>query len=420
MASKKIRPRLLFAESDGSIYDHPDLLMLTRRGNEIGLPRPDELIELPEESDLFFLPGRHALGLDPDTGETVQIEENAVAAFVCPGHTLSGTTAFTAQPDAPTLPLFAYGAAGYANGRIYVCATRTDTDTRQVFTGIAKKRIRQGVARLKRTLPGNRLVDHLAGCALTSCCPAARNLALGRFEAPLPTSRTCNAKCLGCISLQPQDSGFPSTQNRINFTPTPEEIVNLMTEHAACEARPIFSFGQGCEGDPLMEAELLIEATKRYRETSRSGTINVNTNAGRPDAVAALADAGLSSMRVTMVSARESLYNAYHNPSYRIEDVRQAIHEAKKRNLFVSLNLLFFPGVTDTEDELDALTPLLVENGVDLIQMRNLNLDPDLYMNLVNTTLSGQKAPMGLGNFMKRVKAAAPEVSFGYFNPWLV
>ncbi|WP_027184479.1 radical SAM protein [Desulfovibrio inopinatus] len=419
MASKKIRPRLLFAESDGSIYDHPDLLMLTRRGNEIGLPRPDELIALPEESDLFFLPGRHALGLDPETGQTVQIEENAVAAFVCPGHTLSGTTAYVAQDDAPTLPLFAYGAAGYANGRIYVCATRTDTDMRQVFTGIPKKRIRQGVARLRRALPENRLVEHLAGCALTSCCPAARNLALGRFEAPLPTSRACNAKCLGCISLQPKSAGFPSTQNRISFTPTPEEVVSLMLEHAASEPRPIFSFGQGCEGDPLTEGALLVEATKRYRETSREGTINVNTNAGIPEAVAELGDVGLSSMRVTMVSARESLYMAYHNPSYRFEHVLESIDAAKKRGVYVSLNLLFFPGVTDTEDELEALEPLIADKRVDLIQMRNLNLDPDMYMNLVNTTLSGQRAPMGLGNFMKRLKASAPDLAFGYFNPWL-
>lgn len=136
MASSNIRPRLLVADKDGNIYDHPDLLMVCRRGKEMALPRPDELMPLPEGSDLFMLPGRHAVGLDPETGEAEAMEEFAVAAFSAPAHTLTAHAAFVAQPDAPTLPLFAYGAVGFANGRFYVCAKKVDQDTRQVFTNI--------------------------------------------------------------------------------------------------------------------------------------------------------------------------------------------------------------------------------------------------------------------------------------------
>ena len=50
-------------------------------GEEWSLPRPDELMPLPEESELFLLPGRRAVGLNPETGETEVMEDWAVAAF---------------------------------------------------------------------------------------------------------------------------------------------------------------------------------------------------------------------------------------------------------------------------------------------------------------------------------------------------
>ena len=114
MSSKKIQPVMVFADAEGNVYDHPDLLMLVRRGRELTLPRPDELIPLPEGSDLYLLPGRHALGLDPETGKAEAMEERAVAAFVCPSYTLSATAAYLSDANAPKLPLFAYGAIGFA------------------------------------------------------------------------------------------------------------------------------------------------------------------------------------------------------------------------------------------------------------------------------------------------------------------
>ena len=65
MASPSIRPHMLVADEQGNIYDHPDFLLLCRRGEEWSLPRPDELMPLPEESELFLLPGRRAVGLRP-------------------------------------------------------------------------------------------------------------------------------------------------------------------------------------------------------------------------------------------------------------------------------------------------------------------------------------------------------------------
>ena len=424
MNEHKPRPSCVFADADGNIYDHPELEMLVRRGDRLEPPRPDELIPLPPESELFLLPGRDALGFDPDTGQVERLEERAVAAFVCPGHTLAATAAYATRDGAPMLPLFAYGAVGFHGDRFYVAAARVDEDRRQVFTGIDPGRIAKGAERWRRKYPKNRLVTHLSGCALTSCCPAARNLALGRFEAPLPTSQVCNAHCVGCLSLQDPNSGFPATQNRIAFRPSPAEIVEIMAEHATREPRPVYSFGQGCEGEPLTEAALISQAVAQFREKGGKGTVNINTNASLPDGVEAFAKAGGSSIRVSLSSADAALYTAYYRPkSYAFAQVRESIARAKAAGLFVSLNFLFFPGVSDTEAELAELTDLIDAYKVDFVQLRNLNLDPELYMSLVRASGAldnpARSASMGLRNFRKRLRKACPWLKFGYFNPYL-
>lgn len=408
---------MVFADEQGNIYDDPEFLMLVRRGRELTLPRPDELIPLPEGSDLYLLPGRRALGLNPQTGIVEAAEDQAVAAFVCPSYTLSATAAYLTDADAPKLPLFAYGAVGFADDRFWVAATQVDKDRRQVFTRVPPERIERGAHDLLKRYPKNRLIQHLARCALTFCCPAAKNLALGRYEAPLPTARACNARCFGCISLQPEKSGFPAPQNRIDFTPTAHEIAEVMTLHARRAKNPVLSFGQGCEGEPLTEAPLITEAIKIFRESGGQGTVNMNTNASLPDVLPALAQAGLNSIRVSLNSAREAFYNRYYRPqNYAFADVRQSIATAKESGLFVSLNYLFFPGLNDTENELEALTELVCATRPDYIQMRNLSLDPELYVGLMNDS---SEACMGLKNFMKRLGKACPWLHFGYFNPYL-
>ncbi len=421
MASPTIRPVLAVASKDGSIYDRPDLLMVCRKGKDFALPRPDELMPLPEESELFLLPGRRALGLNSETGELELQEELAVAAFAAPAHTLTAHPAYESDPEAPMLPLFAYGAVGFANDRFYICAKKVDEDPRQIFKGIPPARIRKKAEALLRQYPDNRLIQHVvAKCALTYNCPAARNFCLGRFEAPLPVSRVCNARCIGCISQQEKGSRICTTpQNRMNFTPEAEEIAELMAHHARNETKaPIFSFGQGCEGEPLTEYKRIAEAIRLFRSRGGEGTVNINSNASLPDAVSELADAGLSSLRVSLNSAREEPYTRYYRPlGYNFTDVEESIRRAKAGGLFVSLNLLYFPGFTDTDLESAALAALVNEYAIDFIQLRNLNIDPELYLELMQEVETGPC--LGFANFRKRLKRECPHVGFGYFNPSL-
>lgn len=420
MLSPTIHPHLLLADEKGQIYDHPNLLMLCRRGEEWSLPRPDELMTLPKESELFFLPGRHAVGFNPESNEIEELDELAVAAFAAPAHTLSAHPVYKKDKDAPMLPLFAYGAVGFAHNRFYICAKKVDEDKRQVFCGISTATIQKKAHQLLQAYPKNRLMQHLMkNCVLRYACPAAKNLSLGRFEAPLPVSHSCNARCIGCISRQDADSPICTTpQSRLDFTPNVDEVVEVMQHHAKNEMRPIFSFGQGCEGEPLTEAGLLIDSVLKFKQKGGHGTINLNSNASYTAAIVALAEVGLTSLRVSMNSAREEVYNRYYRPvSYKLDDVKASMYEASARGVHLAINLLYFPGITDTENEVEALIHLFQECHVHLVQLRNLNIDPDYYPPLLQGIDFGPS--IGLNNFRKRIRRACPKISFGYFNPWI-
>ena len=203
---------------------------------------------------------------------------------------------------------------------------------------------------------------------------------MGRWEAPLPTSPSCNARCLGCLSRQPPDSCCPATQDRITFTPTVDEILEIAVPHLEAAPRAVASFGQGCEGEPLLVAPLIEAAVRAIRARTARGTLNLNTNASRPAALERILDAGLDSVRVSLNSARPELYRAYARPQgYGFEDVVESMRAVRRRGKFLSINYFVFPGVTDDPAEWAAFRKLLREVRPDLIQWRNLNLDPAWY-----------------------------------------
>lgn len=418
-------PCLVQADSRGRIREKPSLLMLVNRGGRFSLPGKGDLIPLPEESELFLLPGRKSLGLDAHSGKFVPGGGIAVAAFAAPGHTIGAHPAYEQEADAPILPLFAYGAVGYARGRFWLAACRVDEDRRQCFADIKAGKIEREADRLLKQHSANRLVAHIVNnCVRRYACPAARNFALGRYEAPLPTSRSCPARCIGCISWQDENSPIETTpQCRLSFVPTPQEIAEVMRIHEGRERRtPIYSFGQGCEGDPLANGSLLCEAVATFRKAGGHGTVNCNTNGYNPEAVAALAASGLTSMRVSLNSARPDCYNAYYRPrNYDFLAVKESMKVARRAGVFVSLNLLYFPGITDVKSEIAALAELCKKCGVEMIQLRNLNIDPVWYA--AQPDVHGKNASLepalGPRLFMHELQKSCPWLRFGYFNPYL-
>jgi sulfatase maturation enzyme AslB (radical SAM superfamily) len=409
---------LLYSDGNGNIFEDETLFAVGRSGWD-AIPVPeDDWIALPDGGSLYELPGRRGIGIDVVTGDMRLCEKGwAVAAFIPPAHTGLFLAAYETAIGAPTLPLFCYTAVGWKDEVFYVPAVRIEEDIRQECSGFDTEIIASGVERIMKAYPHNRLVKHLAeNCCLTYHCPAARNFFMGRWECPVPSSPACNANCIGCISFQPQDESIPSTQDRLTFKPTTEEIVEFTVPHLETAPFPIISFGQGCEGEPLLMWETIRASIMEIRKHTSKGSININTNGSNPAAVDALCNAGLNSIRVSTNSARKHIYEAYYRPNnYAFEDIIESLKVMRKHGGWSSINYFVFPGMTDSIEEYEALRKLISETGLNMIQWRNFNIDPDWYLGKIGATDTGEC--MGVKQLMELIRDEFPDLKFGYFNP---
>jgi pyruvate-formate lyase-activating enzyme len=411
-------PYILYSDGEGNIFEDTSLYVAGRAGWD-AYPVPEEdWIELPNGGNLYELPGRRGIGIDVETGEMRICEKGwAVAAFIPPAHTGLYVAAYETSEDAPTLPLFCYTAVGWLDGKNYVPAVRIEEDIRQDCEGYDQEIIDAGTQELLKAFNQNRLVKHLMdNCCQTYDCPAARNFAMGRWECPIPISPACNANCIGCISFQPQEEEIISTQDRLTFKPTAAEVVEYTVPHLMNAPFPIVSFGQGCEGEPLLMWETIKEAIIEIRKHTDKGSININTNGSNPKAVAILAKAGLDSIRVSLNSARENIYTAYYRPNnYQFSDIVESLKVMSAAGKWTSINYFVFPGMTDCEEEYEALRKLIIDTDLKMIQWRNFNIDPDWYLGKINVIETDEL--MGIKQMMELIREEFPNLKFGYFNP---
>lgn len=420
-------PCLVFANRRGEIKDFSELAMAGRSGYQFLKPTLTDIIPLPAGSDIFVMPDHLPVGIDPQTDEPLLLEQSpddpaegiqGVAAFMAPAYTATywagcKKTDNNTQP----LPLFAYTAVGWYQDKFWVCAFRSDPDTRQEVSRYNLKKLTRKTNKWLEKYSQNRLVQHLGKCSLIYQCPAAVNFFLGQGEAPLPTSPICNARCAGCISLQPSGC-CPSTQDRIKFIPDSDEIAEVALSHLDKVKNGVVSFGQGCEGEPLLQADIIEQAIKLIRQKVSQGTINLNSNGSLPEAVNRLAQAGLNSLRVSINSCRQEFYNRYYRPvDFSFDDVLESIAVMKRHGGFVSLNYFILPGFTDDPDEFTALCGLVAKYKPDMIQLRNLNMDMDWYLDVVNHAPTSQ--PLSIRGWLAQLATIFPDLRFGYFNPAL-
>jgi wyosine [tRNA(Phe)-imidazoG37] synthetase (radical SAM superfamily) len=162
----------------------------------------------------------------------------------------------------------------------------------------------------------------------------------------------------------------------------------------------------------------MVAAIKKIRKKTSKGTINLNSNGSIPTAVVKLAESGLDSIRISINSTREIYHNRYYRPKgFSLADVRHSIRIMKDFNRHVSLNYFILPGFTDDPAEFQALQELIKTDKPDLIQLRNLNIDPEFYLQSIDFKPSG--SAMGMLNWHKELIRSFPELKLGYFNPFL-
>ncbi|GAC1308014.1 MAG: radical SAM protein [Vulcanimicrobiaceae bacterium] len=390
-------PGLAYADPKGRIYFDEARSPLAD-GGDIRRPRRDELILAPRGAVPTMLPGRGPL-LDDFS---VPARRVALGALLPAGYTRLLLPAVRATANAPTLPLFGYTYACVVDDELHVAAMKTDASDDWQPRTFAVGELERIVATRRALDPQNAVLAQLATCSLSYACFTAQNVFLERGEAALPVSPSCNARCIGCISEQDPGAGIPSPQTRVRDETTVDELARVALAHLARVPDGIVSFGQGCEGEPLLRATTIARTIERIRAATAAGTINCNTNGSLPRALAMLIDAGLDAVRVSLNSFRPATYAAYYRPlGYGLDDVLESVRAAVARGVRTSVNLLTHPGVTDAVDELAAADDFLGSVAVTMVQTRTLNIDPERYFAAV-----GRPAlpPLGMREALRRIE----------------
>lgn len=406
--------KTLFANESGEIFEAP-YSPSGQVWQDIEPLKADELIPLPEGAEIMFLPERYAYAYKGKKLVTLPGESYVVAAMLPAGYTRTHLPAYLTKPGAPDLPLFGYAAVAVQDGQVFVAALKSDENHKWNPVHYNTADLAEKVEQVKAALPNNRLVEHLGHCSLTWHCCTAQNLFYRRWEAGLPVSSECNAHCLGCISLQEAEC-CPSPQSRITFKPTVAEIAEIGVYHLANAPEGIISFGQGCEGDPTLAYTSISEAMGQIRQQTEKGLINMNSNAGFTKGLKAIVDAGLDTLRVSMISARDEVYQAYYRAAYSLEDVKASILYAKEKGVYVSINMLLYPGLNDRPEELAAWRKFLDETKVDMIQLRNLNFDPE---SLTKQLPPPEVGALGIRSFVNTLEQLHPHVVLGSFSHYI-
>jgi len=376
-----------------------------------------ELMPLPDGVTLAMMPDRLAVGQKRNGEQQVLPKSRGwpAAALLPIGYTRTQLPAYEKVPGTEPLPFFGYSAVAGMHGRLYVAAIKTDDPRKWHPRAFNKRALTRLVQEKQSAFPNNRIVAQHAHCALDYSCPTASNLFFGRWEMAIAVSPGCNARCIGCISKQEEEE-LISPQDRLTFIPSVDEIVEVAVPHLEEAQEAIVSFGQGCEGEPLLQWRRIEQAIKAMRGRTDRGVININTNASNPRWLQRLYDAGLDTLRASTISGHPETYTAYYRPlGYSFEDVKESLKRARDAGVYSSINLLCFPGMIDREREVEALLAFVKETGLQLIQLRNLNIDPEVLLPRM-PTLDGMGKALGMRTMIETIMQEAPGVEIGNFT----
>jgi len=470
--AKRERPALLVAAPDGSYYEHPTLEMVLDNGLDLLRVTPKDVIPLPDDWDLMAMPGTRPVGYNPTTGkfETVTtftpsddeggdgntFEPWAVACHPPPGYVRAfhaaaeytdathpdlklaamaaqiaekkkrdaekaqrrGLPVLDADEARPGLPLWAYTAVGATGKGIVAALFLADETTRWAPSLFYKPDLKDKIKERLALDPNNQVLVQLSQCAGDYLCTCAANVFYERWEGAVPIAPACTAACLGCLS---KDAAFgaPTPQKRLQFQPSSDEIARVMTHHLERAPEAMVSFGQGCEGEPTMNHDVIVGAVQTTRAHTKRGVININTNGSRPETIRACAKAGASALRISINTFDRDVYTMYYRPAdYTFDDVMKSFVVGRDEGMHISINLLIWPGWTDQMVEVDRISRLVDDGCLHMIQLRNLCVDPGHYRAALPPR-DRRGMLLTMKGFVKELHRRHPKLRFGTFNPRL-
>src|SRR5207247_8003848 len=157
-----------------------------------------------------------------------------------------------------------------------------------------------------RAHPGDRLWRQLARCAKEYGCHGAANAFHGRWECAIPLAAPANERAPAVLA--PKRDGEAEPTEAAAFHPTTDEVAAAALAHVAAGGSMV-AFGRACEGEPLLAAREIEDASRRIKEGATGATIHLNTNGSLPAGLRRVAAAGLDSISFRLLAFRASTYD---------------------------------------------------------------------------------------------------------------
>ena len=367
----------------------------------------DRALPLPPDAQLVPLADRAAIGIDR-RGQPRPLGPArwALAAVLGPGYLRTHVPACDAATDvAPLEPLPYAAVAADQAGEIVVGAVAIGAPVQgSASSRISGDELATRITERLRNEPSNRLLRQLVRCAREYECQAARNAFLGRGECALPLGAPSNDHPGPSVALRRRDERAPIEPTAMPATAA--EAAAVANAHFRAGGTSV-SFGQACEGDPLLLVRTIADAAALI--TRPGGTeIVLRTNGSSAAALARAADAGIDRVVVALTSAHGPTYERVHGPiGHRWTDVRASLRDAAGRKLALTIELLTLPGLTDREAEARELVALLGElpAGTALLPV---DLAADPYALLARLPKDGDT--IGIAALLERLRIEAAHV----------
>jgi hypothetical protein len=336
------RPHLIVGNSAGNLIEIPGIYMAGMNLVKPALPREADLIPVPDDLQIITLPGRVAIGYDPDLEKFVQIREYdstpvfPVAAVLPPPYLQILRSAFSIVLDAPRLPNQNYSAVGCLNQTYFAAALKVD----------------------------QRLFDNF-----------------------------------NILELNP-------------LLESPSEMIEAGLQHLLHAPNALVNLDISEE----VNLDAVSNLIQSIRQQTFRGMIQINASAPDPRSIKKWCEAGLDSIRLTLNSAQGNYYNLFHEPQEsRFDDIVESFKIARYFHRRAVLNYEIFPGLTDHPAEIDALIKLVRELKIETIQLHNLKIDPEWYMDelqLLNLT----RKQIGIQNWFTHLQKTFPAIQIGYYD----
>ena len=367
----------------------------------------ERAIPLPPDAQLIPLADRAAIGIDRrGQPRPLGAARWALGAVLGPGYLRTHLPACAAAPDsAPLEPLTYAAVAADRAGEIVVGAVAMGAPAQGTVSGrVTDDDLASRITDRLRSEPSNRLLRQLVRCAREYECQAARNAFLGRGECALPLGAPSNDDARSSVALRRRDDRAPTEPTAMLATAA--DAAAVANAHFRAGGTSV-SFGQACEGDPLLLVRTVAAAAALIARPGGTEIV-LRTNASSAAALARAADAGIDRVVVALASAHGPTYELVHAPSgHRWTDVRASLRDAATRKLALTIELLTLPGLTDREAEARELIALLGElpAGTALLPV---DLAADPYALLARLPKDGDT--IGIAALLERLRVEAAHV----------